>query len=167
MFVEVCSALGADLYDCVYPSRTARFGTALVPEGTLRLKTAAMAADYRPIDDACDCLVCQKYSRAHLHAKITKVTLKSETILGSIVDAFFLQHHSQLKTRHHILQEPHAASLLTYHNMRYQMRLCKVLGIHSEGDNFTTVPRVCSEFCSQAVSKQHGSGMAARGAFIS
>lgn len=32
MFVEVCSALGADLYDCVYPSRTARFGTALVPE---------------------------------------------------------------------------------------------------------------------------------------
>ena len=154
-------------------------------QGTLRLKTAAMAADYRPIDDTCDCLVCQKYSRAHLHAKITKVTLKSETILGSIVDAFFLQHHSQLKTRHHILQEPHAASLLTYHNMRYQMRLCdemrqvkhffdvkgdhlcKVLGIHSEGDNFTTVPRVCSEFCSQAVSKQHGSGMAARGAFIS
>mmetsp|Transcript_13094 Transcript_13094/g.56939 ORF Transcript_13094/g.56939 Transcript_13094/m.56939 type:complete len:137 (-) Transcript_13094:799-1209(-) len=92
MFVEVCSALGADLYDCVYPSRTARFGTALVPEGTLRLKTAAMAADYRPIDDTCDCLVCQKYSRAHLHAKITK--------------------------------EPHAASLLTYHNIRYQMRLC-------------------------------------------
>ena len=26
----VCSALGADMYDCVYPSRTARFGTALV-----------------------------------------------------------------------------------------------------------------------------------------
>ena len=29
----ICSALGADMYDCVYPSRTARFGTALVPEG--------------------------------------------------------------------------------------------------------------------------------------
>ena len=72
-------------------------------QGTLRLKTAAMAADYRPIDDTCDCLVCQKYSRAHLHAKITKVTLKSETILGSIVDTFLLLHHSQLKTRHHIL----------------------------------------------------------------
>lgn len=28
----VCSALGADMYDCVYPTRTARFGTALVPE---------------------------------------------------------------------------------------------------------------------------------------
>ena len=155
-------------------------------QGTLRLKTAAMAADYRPIDDTCDCLVCQKYSRAHLHAKITKVTLKSETILGSIVIVFFFATPLSTITRQHILQVPHAASLLTYHNIRYQMRLCdemrqvktffsdvkgdhlcKVLGIHSEGDNFTTVPRVCSEFCSQAVSKQHGSGMAARGAFIS
>lgn len=30
--IVVCSALGADMYDCVYPTRTARFGTALVPE---------------------------------------------------------------------------------------------------------------------------------------
>lgn len=42
-------------------------------QGVLRLKTSAMAADYRPIDSECDCLVCKNYSRAHLHAKITKV----------------------------------------------------------------------------------------------
>lgn len=30
--VVVCSALGADMYDSVYPTRTARFGVALVPE---------------------------------------------------------------------------------------------------------------------------------------
>lgn len=30
--IVVCSALGADMYDCVYPTRTARFGSALVPE---------------------------------------------------------------------------------------------------------------------------------------
>lgn len=30
--IVVCSALGADMYDCVYPTRTARFGTALVPQ---------------------------------------------------------------------------------------------------------------------------------------
>mmetsp|Transcript_6443 Transcript_6443/g.24955 ORF Transcript_6443/g.24955 Transcript_6443/m.24955 type:complete len:158 (-) Transcript_6443:1068-1541(-) len=92
-YYSVCSALGADMFDCVYPSRTARFGTALIPEGVLRLKTAAMASDYRPIDSECDCMVCMRYSRAHLHAKITK--------------------------------EPNAASLLTYHNIRYQMRLCE------------------------------------------
>lgn len=33
--IVVCSALGADMYDCVYPTRTARFGTALVPEVSL------------------------------------------------------------------------------------------------------------------------------------
>ena len=27
----VCVALGADMFDCVYPTRTARFGVALVP----------------------------------------------------------------------------------------------------------------------------------------
>lgn len=87
----VCSALGADMFDCVYPSRTARFGTALVPEGTLRLKTATMAADYRPIDDKCDCLVCQKYSRAHLHAKITKVSKKDSRLLTTITGVIFFR----------------------------------------------------------------------------
>lgn len=33
--VVVCSALGADMYDSVYPTRTARFGVALVPEVSL------------------------------------------------------------------------------------------------------------------------------------
>lgn len=31
--VVVCSALGADMYDSVYPTRTARFGAALVDSG--------------------------------------------------------------------------------------------------------------------------------------
>ncbi|URE16167.1 hypothetical protein MUK42_11588 [Musa troglodytarum] len=50
-------ALGADMYDCVYPTRTARFGTALVPEGVLRLKNQAMANDERPIDSTCTCML--------------------------------------------------------------------------------------------------------------
>ncbi len=29
----VCTALGCDMFDCVYPTRTARFGVALVPSG--------------------------------------------------------------------------------------------------------------------------------------
>lgn len=89
----LCSALGADMYDCVYPSRTARFGSALVPDGMLRLTSTAMNADYRPIDCTCDCLVCKNYSRAQLHAMITK--------------------------------DSTAASLLTYHNIRFQIRLCQ------------------------------------------
>ncbi len=44
---NICTALGADMYDSVYPTRTARFGVALVPEGVLKLKNAQFAADYR------------------------------------------------------------------------------------------------------------------------
>merc|ERR1712136_467171 len=36
----VCVALGVDMFDCVFPTRTARFGVALVPTGALRLKKA-------------------------------------------------------------------------------------------------------------------------------
>eukprot|EP00798_Chlamydomonas_sp_ICE-L_P031400 gene31400-6566_t len=45
--VVVCSALGADMYDSVYPTRTARFGVALVPEGVLKLRHAGFAQDFR------------------------------------------------------------------------------------------------------------------------
>lgn len=47
MDILVCSALGADMYDSVYPSRTARFGTALVPGGALKLRNSNFAQDLR------------------------------------------------------------------------------------------------------------------------
>ncbi|CAF0797608.1 unnamed protein product [Brachionus calyciflorus] len=63
----VCSALGCDLFDCVFPTRTARFGCALVDNGQLQLKRKNFAIDERPIDDECYCYTCQTYSRAYLH----------------------------------------------------------------------------------------------------
>ena len=35
------------MYDSVYPTRTARFGVALVPDGTLKLRNSEYAADFR------------------------------------------------------------------------------------------------------------------------
>lgn len=70
--IVVCSALGADMYDSVYPTRTARFGVALIPEGVLKLKHAAMAEDFRPVDPTCSCRVCRTYTRAYLHNVVTK-----------------------------------------------------------------------------------------------
>lgn len=45
----VCSALGVDMYDCVYPTRTARFGSALVARhpGSLNLKNGKYQDDFR------------------------------------------------------------------------------------------------------------------------
>lgn len=45
----VCSCLGVDMFDCVYPTRTARFGTALTRYGNLKLVKADMKKDLRPI----------------------------------------------------------------------------------------------------------------------
>ncbi|KAF7816993.1 queuine tRNA-ribosyltransferase catalytic subunit 1 isoform X2 [Senna tora] len=78
--IVVCSALGADMYDCVYPTRTARFGTALVPEGVLKLKHRAMADDTRPIDPTCSCMVCKNYTRAYIHCLVTKDAMGSQLL---------------------------------------------------------------------------------------
>ncbi|XP_013382282.1 queuine tRNA-ribosyltransferase catalytic subunit 1-like [Lingula anatina] len=63
----VCCALGCDMFDCVYPTRTARFGTALVPTGLLNLKLEKFSRDFRPIDENCGCSTCSQYTRSYLH----------------------------------------------------------------------------------------------------
>ena len=59
-------ALGADMFDCVLPTRLARHGTALTAEGPLRLRNATFARDGDPIDPSCPCEVCGRWSRAYL-----------------------------------------------------------------------------------------------------
>jgi queuine tRNA-ribosyltransferase len=67
----VCVALGIDLFDCVYPTRTGRFGVALVPgpaPGTLRLKGHECAHNNEVIQKDCCCQACREgISRARLH----------------------------------------------------------------------------------------------------
>jgi queuine tRNA-ribosyltransferase len=58
---------GADMFDCVLPTRNARNGQALTRHGPLVVKQARFRDDERPIDDACACACCgPAYSRAYL-----------------------------------------------------------------------------------------------------
>ncbi len=59
-------ALGVDMFDCVAPTRLARTGTALTPEGRLSLRRAAVREDLRPLVDGCPCPACRRFSRAYL-----------------------------------------------------------------------------------------------------
>jgi queuine tRNA-ribosyltransferase len=59
-------ALGIDLFDCVLPTRFARHGTVLSTAGRYNLKRAENADDGAPLDDACSCPVCARWSRAYL-----------------------------------------------------------------------------------------------------
>jgi len=58
--------LGADLFDCVMPTRNARNGQALTRFGSLSIKNAVHAEETGPIDPECDCLTCRSFSRAYL-----------------------------------------------------------------------------------------------------
>ena len=58
--------LGVDMFDCVFPTRVARNGTAMIPEGRLVVRNAAYAEDCRPIDERCGCYTCRNFSRAYI-----------------------------------------------------------------------------------------------------
>jgi queuine tRNA-ribosyltransferase len=64
----VCVCLGVDMFDCVFPTRTARFGVALVWEGSVKLKMHCYVQDRRPISEQCSCQTCRNYTRAYLHS---------------------------------------------------------------------------------------------------
>lgn len=57
---------GIDLFDCVLPTRLARNHAALTRQGRLNLRAAIYADDPGPIDPACDCYACSRFSRAYL-----------------------------------------------------------------------------------------------------
>ena len=59
-------ARGVDLFDCVMPTRHARNGAAFTSEGRISIKNRQYAADDGPLDPACACPTCQRYSRAYL-----------------------------------------------------------------------------------------------------
>eukprot|EP00906_Rhabdomonas_costata_P010432 RCo014639 len=73
----VCVALGVDMFDCVFPCRTARFGSALVSTGQIHLKSRAFRADFGPLDPECGCFVCRTYTRAMLHSICTREPLSA------------------------------------------------------------------------------------------
>ena len=91
----VCTALGVDMYDCVYPTRTARFGVALVPTGTIRLKSNEYSNDDTVIMDGCQCQACSNgYAKSQLHIMLKR-------------------------------GNPLATTLMTHHNIAYMMVLVR------------------------------------------
>jgi len=59
-------ARGVDMFDCVLPTRVARNGTAFTRRGAFPLKGGAYKADFRPIEEGCDCFACRHFTRAYL-----------------------------------------------------------------------------------------------------
>lgn len=58
---------GVDMFDSVLPTRIARNGAVLHPEGRLNLRNAVHATAARPIQEDCACYTCTHFTRAYLH----------------------------------------------------------------------------------------------------
>jgi len=64
--IALYARMGVDMMDCVLPTRAARHGLLFTSEGRVSIKQARYAEDGGPLDPACSCRVCRRYSRAYL-----------------------------------------------------------------------------------------------------
>ncbi len=82
-------ARGIDMFDCVYPTRSGRFGTFLSDEGHHHLHNARFQNDARPLVPGCSCDTCQSgMPRAALRAG-----LKSRELLPPSMIAHHNLHY--------------------------------------------------------------------------
>ena len=73
--VELVS-LGADMFDCVMPTRNGRNGTAFTRSGKVILRNSKYTKDLSVIEEGCECLCCRGgYTRAYLRHLINSSEL--------------------------------------------------------------------------------------------
>lgn len=58
---------GVDLFDCVMPARNARHAHVFTWSGHRNMLNSKYARDTAPLDEACDCPICRRHSRAYIH----------------------------------------------------------------------------------------------------
>ncbi len=80
-----CVAHGIDLFDCVLPTRNARNGCAFTSQGKVLVKNARYARDEGPLDPACGCPVCRRYSRSYIRHLF---------VAGEMLAAVLATHHN-------------------------------------------------------------------------
>ena len=82
---------GMDMFDCVFPTRLARHGTAMTRTGRLNIKNQSFTNDLSKLDEACTCPTCKRYTRSYI-----RHLFKAEEFLGmrllTIHNLFFLKN---------------------------------------------------------------------------
>lgn len=61
------AGMGVDMFDCVLPTRLGRTGYAYASEGRLNVGRANLRAERGPLDPACTCQTCERYTRGYLN----------------------------------------------------------------------------------------------------
>ena len=114
--IVVAVALGADMFDCVWPTRTARFGNAITSRGVLNLKHASFAEDFAAVEEDCTCKCCRPAEEGGL----------------GITRAFVY---------HLAAKETVGAHLLTMHNVHHMLALMEAARAAIIEDRYPTFVR--------------------------
>lgn len=92
-------AQGADMFDCVLPTRLGRNGSAYTSGGRVNIKDAVHTGNSGPLDPECDCECCSRYSRGYLRHLYR---------CGEILAGRLLTHHN-LAFYSRLMQEARSA----------------------------------------------------------
>jgi queuine tRNA-ribosyltransferase len=91
-------ARGADMFDCVMPTRSGRHGQAFTWAGKLNLRNARFAEDVRPLDADSRCPAARDYSRAYLHHLVKAQEYLAAMLLSWANVAFYQELMQAMRT---------------------------------------------------------------------
>jgi queuine tRNA-ribosyltransferase len=99
--IEEYARMGVDMMDCVLPTRAGRHGLVFARvDGNiarLNIKKLEFAEDAGPIDAACGCMVCRRYSRGYLRHLFAAGEPLAATLLSMHNLAFYLDTMARVR----------------------------------------------------------------------
>jgi len=101
--IKEYAKMGVDMMDCVLPTRAGRHGLLFMREEAggpvvrMNIKRKEYAEDQRPIDEACGCPVCRRYSRAYLRHLYVAGEALSATLNSVHNLAFYLDTMTRVR----------------------------------------------------------------------
>ena len=90
--IELLEAVsrGVDVFDSRFPTQNARRGSLFTWKGVLKVFNEKYKTDDKPIDERCDCFVCQNYSRSYIR-HLLKMKEGNGYRLATYHNLYFLQ----------------------------------------------------------------------------
>ncbi|MBI3313828.1 MAG: tRNA-guanine transglycosylase, partial [Candidatus Omnitrophica bacterium] len=82
---------GADMFDCVNPTRYGRNGTAFTSTGLLVVRNGKYQRDEKPLAEDCDCYTCRNFSRSYLRHLVNTEEMLGPQLLSLHNVHFFVR----------------------------------------------------------------------------
>ena len=88
---------GIDMFDCVIPTRCGRNGLAFTSQGRVKMRNLAHQNDSGPLDPACDCLACTRFSRAYLRHLLVAGEVLGLTLMSLHNIRYFMRMMARMR----------------------------------------------------------------------